>query len=351
MKKISILCFLFLFLASCNINSNISAPKINDELRDPYIISYGTFFEWEYVNYATEYEIYCDGVLICTQTENRFNLGEIKKDCVFFVIAKNNKSVSCKSNEINVSKNCNFSSEEVLDLSNYNKFTGYINSQIRKIIINKNHKESMELSSLLEKRSHSLFIEISNVDLFGRGVLGTYDSNYSKYEHNYDVFIDVSGNCSIKGMDGIKSNYLPEPDTEFDGIDGGHGHNALLLSSLTITGSGNLIIEGGCGGDGSSGSDSTTYSEKTIGKGSSGGNGGNALICSQLVVDLDEQNNTVTLKGGLGGKKGEPGKNGSIITGPLVSMMYDDIYDIGKNGLNGKSFIGVAIVNKGELKK
>ena len=56
---------------------------------------------------------------------------------------------------------------------------------------------------------------------------------------------------------------------------------------------------------------------------------------------------TTTVKAGNGGKRGSPGVNGSIITGPWSTSNYDDHY--GLDGKNGVSIRGEIITLGGAL--
>ena len=80
-----------------------------------------------------------------------------------------------------------------------------------------------------------------------------------------------------------------------------------------------------------------------------GGNGGAAVKTSHMILRMDSGNCSVSLSDGKGGLKGKPGKNGSIYTGPTVSLMWNDMFDIGKAGNDAKSVMVVKKIVTGKL--
>ena len=122
------------------------------------------------------------------------------------------------------------------------------------------------------------------------------------------------------------------------------------MPSTVVVGSGNLSVSGGNGGNGGVGSSTTEYEKVSgPGPGANGGNGGSAMKTSHLFLNMDGGEYSVSISDGKGGLKGKPGKNGSIYTGPLATIMWGDVYDIGKAGVDGKSIVVSRKVLKGKL--
>lgn len=344
-------------LISCNStqpdnNKNVQPPLLTNEIASPYISSYVDYISWYRVNNATEYKIYRDGTCIGSVTEDKFQISDFSQDYSYYVIAYNGniKKESQPSNIVTIAKHENFEDGEVLDLSGENSFSGIIDDSIRKIIISNNKKMTFLLDCKIGERQLDLIIDLHNVDIKStENCISTIDNTYSLSKHNYNLVLNISGDCSISGSSGFEYTYLFEDDTEQDGINGGDGGIAIIASSIVVRGRGTLTISGGNGGNGSKGSSTTDYSTKVIGKGSSGGNGGDGVHCQNFIVNMSSDS-AVSIIGGTGGRKGDPGNNCSIVTGPIISMMYNSVYDIGKNGNDGIPIKGKTIIIQGRLK-
>lgn len=338
-------------LFGCDASTSSSSIKISlsDKISAPRIISYGSYLTWNSVNYATDYDIYKNDVLVDTTSSTSYEFKELDKDEEFFVIAKDTKNnrFSKPSNTVIASKNTHFFDSEILDLSGKSSFYGTISASIRKVVVHKQVSTKLDFFAYIDPRNSDLTFELANVTLTGQ--IATQDKQYSRLTDDYNVIINVTGNCSINGQNGISQTDIWEDNSEMDGIDGGNGLDAIIAPTVVVKGNGSLTVRGGDGGNGGKGASTTQWSDKTIGKGSNGGNGGSGILTQYLVVDMDNDNSKVEVYGGSGGSKGNPGDNVSSITGPLVSMMYETVYNIGKPGASGKSVVGVVIVNKGKV--
>ncbi|MCH5164260.1 MAG: hypothetical protein J1F36_04510 [Clostridiales bacterium] len=339
-------CDLFSFTGTPN-----DQPSVQGTVSSPHIISFSNYLYWDSVNNATEYDIYKNGNYIETTFLTNYTFGELQQDTEFYVIAKNSSknSVSQPSNSIVASKNINFLDSEILNLSDETDFNGTISSTIRKVIVHKSEQSDMEFEATIDFRTTDLLFEFKNAKLIGK--IATKGDNYSRLKDDYNVIFAVSGDNQIIGKSGFAQTEVFEDNSEKDGLDGGDGLDAIIAPTIIVQGSGNLTIRGGNGGNGGNGASTTTYSTKTIGKGSNGGNGGSGVVTQYLIVNMGTHDSKVAVSGGLGGKKGNPGGNNSILTGPLVSMMWNDIYDIGKAGTSGKSVVGIVTILKGNLER
>lgn len=330
-------------------NNNISPPNIDTTVSPPRILSFNSYISWDKINYADSYDIYKNDIFIDSVTSTQYLIGDLTEDSTYYVIAKNNQNYkfSNPSNVITVSKNKNFFQDEILNLSNSSSYNGTISSQVREVIIDKAEFCSMRFNCSIESRDRDLIFELNNVKL--NGFIKSKNDDYSRLKNDYNVIFDITNNCEIKADNGLTPDIVFDDNSEHDGIDGGKGDNAIILPTVIIRGSGNITISGGNGGNGGNGASTTTWSDKTIGKGSNGGDGGNGIITQYLIIDMVNEESLIKVYGGTGGAKGTPGNNVSLLTGPLVSAMWDDIYDIGKKGNNGVSVIGIINTIKGQL--
>lgn len=341
-------------LAACGLNHNGNKPpKPPVGMLSPRIISFGSFLSWDEVEEADVYEIYCDGTLETVCDKPFYRIGDLPKDSDYCVAAKNSSTgeKTDKSNTVKVSKNCNFTDGEILNLTGRDYYAGKITAETRKVIIGSKNKTVFALDVFLAERTADIVFELKNVDV--TGYVMTDDYSYKRAENDYNVIFDVTGDCSINGengSDGFDYSSSVYDNMEIDAGKGEDGGSVIILSSVVVRGSGNLNFSGGNGGNGGRGSATTKWESKNgPGAGADGGNGGTAVKCAYLVTDFDSENFCVGIKDGVGGKKGKPGENGSIITGPMASAMWKDMYDIGKAGKNGKSVIGSKKIIKGSV--
>lgn len=344
-----LLCVAFLLTGCENKNNNKIPPQGTTEILEPYVLTFGSYIWWDEAKNATEYEIYCDDLYLDTVNTNSYQIGEIKVDTEFYVVAKGYGKQSDKSNVVLVSKNCNFSNTEILDLSNKSSSKEPISSTIRKVIIGNQNASTFEFTSIIEERSTDITFELHNVDI--QGEICTFDHSYSKIKNNYNFIFDIEGDCSIKGNNGNNGFDFSDSrhnNRELDAGKGSNGGNAIIVPTAIITGCGNLKLFGGNGGNGGVGS-STTQNGKKPGKGSDGGKGGEGIKSSYTILNLVNNNCLVAVVDGKGGEKGKPGKilNNNLEQG-IVNITKE--YDIGKNGSDGQSVFGVINVISGQLK-
>ncbi len=348
------LCCLFGGVGSvaCSSNTNNNRkPASAPMLLAPYVMTLGDVLSWEAVTGATEYQIYCNGQAIAETENTQYVLGVRTQDEHYYVVASNGQKSSEKSNEVIAWKNTNFSQEEILDLSDKSSLKSNISQSIKKVVIKKEVVTDFHWAGTIEARESDILFELKNVTL--NGSIKTTDGKYDRSTHNYSVIFLVEGTCVLRantGMNGDDYSGSSWINSEIDGGDGKDGKVALTVSTAIFKGNGSLQIYGGNGGNGGDGASTSTWEAVNgPGAGSNGGNGGAAIKSSYFVLQM-ETIGWISYTEGSGGKKGEPGENNSIITGPGASLMWNDMYDIGKNGSSGSSSLGKRIIIQGSLK-
>jgi len=340
----------FLCVGCTNTNDNISPSKRPSRLLAPHILYFGDFMTWDKVENATQYDIYCNDTFCSSISENTFYFeNEITNDQDYYIVAKKGSVKSEKSNVVHVSKNCNYLDAEILDLAMKSSFSGTINQNIRKVIIGNQSSSKLSMAANILNRENDLIFEISNTSIQGT----IYSDGYQRKDNNYNVIFNCTGNCSLTGDNG--KNGFDYSDSNYNNKEyaagvGEDGEDGLVVPTAIIKGNGNFTIRGGNGGNGGVGSATTTWeSVNAPGKGSNGGNGGAAIKTSYLILNFESGDQNLTLVDGNGGEKGKPGTNGSIITGPTASIMWNDVYDIGKKGKTGSSVLGIRKIINGHL--
>lgn len=334
-----------------NKNDNKKPPKTETKILSLYVVSLGDYISWDAAKNADKYDIYKNGVYLETTTQTEYFIGDTSADEEYYVIAKNENIESEKSNIAYVSKNQDYDSGEILDLTAEIQYSSTIKSEIRKIIIGQDVSSAFNLSIEIEERSTDLVFQLNNVAITGS--ITTANCSYSRKTNNYSVIFEISGECSIRGENGLDGTDWSDKSYDNKELDAGEGYSgkdAVIVPSMIVCGNGNLSVVGGNGGNGGKGSSTTDYEKNNCpGVGSNGGNGGAAVKTSHLILRMDRGECTVSLSDGKGGLKGNPGKNGSIYTGPTVSLMWNDMFDIGKAGKDAKSVMVVKKIVTGKL--
>lgn len=345
-------CAAFINLFCCcsqNVNSNITPSQNHAKLLPPYIVSFNTFLWWDAVQYATGYEIYCDNQFLEEVKENRYDLAKVYSDCNYEVIAKNDASKSKKSNRVKVSKNSSFNTDEIFNCKGGSGGEIKIPSNIRKVI-NVESANSRYIDFIIEQRTDDLIFEFRDTQFFGS--ILTLDGKISRLTNNYNVIIEVMGECKINGNNGTdgKSFNVSEYDNQCrDGYDGNSGQTCITVPSLIVRGTGTLTITGGNGGNGGNGSNAYgVFNTAKPGKGSHGGNGGTGLLTEYLILDALKEDFILSITDGRGGKRGVLGSYDGNILG-TSSTLVNSSYWYFTDGKNGQSQVGKSILTKGKL--
>ncbi len=353
MKRNIILTVLLVVLTFCSFgisacDSGSSSGK-RGGLDAPNVMAFGDYISWEEIKDAEKYEIYCDEVLIDTTDKTTYTFGEIDEDISVYIRAINGKKKSKDSNTVVLCKTKKFLESEIIDMSELTEYSAIIQSNIRKIIIGNEMQSEFILNCEIADRIADLTFELHNVDIVG-GLI-TQSKTYLRSDNNYNVIFNINGECSFTGLDGENgfdysgSSYKNQ---EINAKKGEDGKSALTLPSIIVTGTDNFTIKGGNGGKGGRGSSSADWADALPGKGANGGDGAGAVKTSYLLVKLSPEKRVVIIEG-TGGEKGLPGINGSVLTGPWVSMAWGN-YDIGKQGKVGESIITTKKLISGNLK-
>lgn len=348
------LCSLIMMLFSCAYdgNNNISVPKGN-KMISPTLTSVGSYVYWTAVEDAVSYDVYENGSLLTTIEDCYYDFGSLDEKKTCYVVAKNEKRTAT-SQEITIYSNTRFEDSDICYLDSNSAQSQNIDSSVRKIVIgNTANSTNMKLNLQLKTRQSDLYIDLYHCQITGSIFTESGKYQRSKTGDNYSVFFNVIGDCSIRGVDGKSgfdysgSEYY---NKEKDADPGTDGQDAIILPTVAFTGGGNLTLSGGNGGNGGKGTGTSSYSSAVPGRGANGGDGGAALLTSITYLNMSSQNSTVFCNEGSGGKKGSPGSNGSVLTGPACSLVWSTTYDIGVKGSRGKSQLGKVISINGGLK-
>ena len=357
---LSVVLPLALCFSACNLTSeeeeteNNTPPNIEEETIDvsaPYILSLGDFIIWEPSRNADEYLVYCDEELVMTTEDTRVEVDDLSEDHIYTVVARNIEydELSEESNEAVVSKNSNFADNEVLDLSGQNIGSIYtIRSSIRKVICKAETPQVYNTTFILDRRKNDIIFELENVTFQSKdeAVISTYDGTYSRAREDWNLILDISGECGIDGIAQTEVPQQPENNTEQRGYSGLAGTSGIIAPTVVVRGEGYIDVIGGNGGQGGQGADSTFFAAKFYGDGGNGGKGGDGIATQYFVLQM-ESTGVVRVRAGNGGNGGSPGSNGSIITGPWSTSDYSEHY--GLDGADGTTIRGEVITLGGTL--
>lgn len=317
----------------------------------PYVVSLGNIIRWDACKNADEYVIFQDDVKILTTTETQVEVEDASTDHKYTVIARNteNNTESEKSNIALVSKSFGFGQNEILELDPQELGTYYtISSSIRKIVCKSDEPMVVESNFIIHDREYDLFFELENITFSSmkQAVITTQDGTYSRADQNWNLIFTVSGKCGVKGMDQTFVPAQPSDNTEKRGSNGMPGTDAIVAPTVVVRGSGEFTVSGGDGGVGGRGANSTTWATNYYGDGGNGGVGGDGIVSQFFVLQM-ESDGVVYVNSGIGGARGAPGVNGSILTGPWSTADYNEHY--GTAGKNGTALRGSIITLGGTL--
>ena len=209
----------------------------------PYILSLGDFIIWEQCSNADEYLVYCDEELVMTTEDTRADVEDLSADHVYTVVARNieHDVLSEESNEAVVSKNSNFTDSEILDLSGQNIGSIYtIRSSIRKVICKAETPQVYNTTFILDRRKNDIIFELENVTFQSKdeAVISTYDGTYSRARENWNLILNITGECSIQGIPQTEVPQKPANNSEKKGGNGLAGTNGIIAPTVVITGDG-----------------------------------------------------------------------------------------------------------------
>lgn len=326
---------LFFMLSGCN--SIFKFDSITGKIKAPEPLVIGNVICWDSVNGAVSYEIYKNNELIETINDTYFvpNNDEIAQFAIKAIGETTSKN-SEMSSAVVMYKQSGFVEDETMNIELTNGcFT--IPSNINYVLVS---GTSSSAYIVVEDRTTDLFVELNNVIMTspeGKSCIMTREENYDASELRFGVTIKVNGISVLNGANYTTVPGTPNDNSEKKGYAGGNGGSGIVLPLISITGSGQITLNGGNGGKGGTGAASSGWSTSCYGNGGNGGNGGYGIKATKLVLTMSKEG-IVKAYGGQGGSKGSPGSNGSIVSGPLNTSNWKNCY--GDDGTDGESSLG-----------
>lgn len=334
-------------LVGCDLFAEKEPPEsINEKLGSPEVSSVGGTVFWERISGASLYEVYRNEELVQTTDKTYYICDDnIQTEQVYVrAVSDDRTEKSEPSNNAAITKQTNFFEEEKLEIhledGEYN-----VAPNINYVLVT---GKSSNACIVISDRTTDLFIELDNVSICapdGRSCIFV-EKDYQMCR--YGVTIKVNGTNLLNGGDCLKVPQTPADNTQKKGLEGYEGGSGIVLPQINFIGNGNLTLNGGKGGKGGSGAASSGLSPVCYGNGGDGGTGGSGIKTRKLVFAMTTQG-VVKVFGGLGGEKGSPGNNGSVISGPLNTSKWAKCF--GKEGKNGEGLIGKLVQCSGTFIK
>lgn len=347
MKKLCYFSFvivLMIILCGCSFLFESGSDKttytpIITKLGVPDVTALGNTVLWDTISEATEYDVYSNNTFLTTVSDTYYIASELSDTTAFYIIAKNQDESrnSQKSNNVILYKNCDFSSEETMEIKLSNNSGYYVPATINYVTVSGTAVNSY---IIISDRTKDIVIELDNVNitsLQNKNCISTDGNSYDFSLKRYSATIIVKGTNLLNGSNYNSKPQKPSENSGRKGTKGGEGGSGIVLPNIALTGNGSLTINGGNGGEGGDGSNSSGFSSAVYGHGGDGGSGGSGIKCTTLLLVMDITGITST-HGGLAGTRGAPGGNGSVLTGPFNTANWSNCY--GDNGVNGSSLIG-----------
>ncbi len=331
-----------LFSSSGTGSGNGTTPV--KKLETPKVQRYGCVLMWDEIKDATSYEV---------KGSNGFNKSVTKTYCApslpsdnrYTVKAMCENGMSEPSSEMSLfDPTKRYSSFMEIVLENNKEYT--ISSSIDQVYVSGTGEDC---SIVVNERDSDLHIKLDNVTMVSKERVSCIGAYGEEIDQNYTVIIEVIGKNTLTSKDVVSVPVQPAKNTEKDGTQGYYGGNGLRLPNIVIIGDGTLKCTGGQGGTGGQGADSGGGGLfdgflKGYGYGGTGGSGGSGIKCSKLFLSM-KGDGKVESFGGAGGSGGVPGSNGSVGTGWLGSITWDQAH--GHAGIDGIAVRGTAYVISG----
>lgn len=342
---VSVLILMIVCLTGCELfgdgglfSSNLAAPSVS---------VMGCVVTWEEVNQATLYEIYKDGVLAQTTSDNYYVCKDNTENVQITVVAVDEEKgkASEASAAVLVRKQGSFEEDETMNIKLNSDEAYVVPSKINYVTIS-GTAENVYVS--IENRNTDLTIMLNNVSMTspsGKSCIGTADGSYDSKQKRYSVIIKAVGNNDLTAGDCTKVPDGQSGNSNKGGNDGYDGSSALCLAQIVVTGSGSLAVTGGKGGVGGAGAGTSGVSLSMPADGGDGGDGGNGIATTKVIVCMDSTG-SLSAYGGAGGNGGIRGTNGSLMTGPWSSLL-GTTGNNGDIGNTGKGIIGEVVLLSG----
>lgn len=318
------------------------------KLDTPQIESIGNVIQWQPIEKAEEYDILFNEKVIATTKDTYYILETVEEVGQINVVAKTEKRSSDKSNGVRAIKTENFKQYETqtVELKNNNKIN--VAPNINYVTVT---GTAINTCLIIAERTTDIVIKLENVTMTspnGFSCIATVDNNYDSTKNNFSAIIIAEGINTLNGKSVTVLPSQPATNSEKDGQDGIEGGSGIVFPKIAIMGSGSLTLSGGNGGKGGKGADSAGWVAAVFGDGGDGGDGGYGIKATKIAVAM-EYSGICKCSGGEGGKGGNPGANGSIISGPIYSAAgnYERYY--GKDGEPGGATIGELFQYRGSF--
>lgn len=344
MKK-ELLTILLVFMCfATSISFVACAPKA------PRIDAWFNVVYWDNVEDAEYYNIYQDDKVIESTRKNSYIFDNLKDDATVAITAVNESGKeSPKSNTILLYKITGFDEGESQTIELENNQTYRVDSRIRYLkITGESTGVDIEINTA---RKTDLIIELNNVEMksTGQHCIHTVNNLYNLDDVKFALIFIINGTNTIQGSAGESVTAQPEVNSQQCGYKGPDGYSAIVAPTVVMTGEGSLSLVGGNGGTGGIGASSKGwFSTSVYGKGGDGGDGAPAIICKNLILALNS-GNRLMLSGGKGGNGGRPGENGSVLTGPWLTLFGDWNGSYGNPGVDAIDYEGELTTISGGL--
>lgn len=310
-------------------------------LSTPQLQRYGCVLMWDEVEGATSYEVEGSGGFRKTVTKP-YCAPKLPPENKYKVKAVNANGASAPSSEMSLfDPTYIYTASMDITLEDNKDYT--IASSIKQVHVS---GQGENCSIVVNDRETDLHIQLENVVMTSKehaGCITTYGENV---DQNYTVIVEIKGENTLTANDVTSVPTQPGKNTEKDGTPGFSGGNGIRLPNIVIIGDGTLKCTGGKGGTGGQGADCGGGGLfdgflKSYGCGGTGGSGGSGIKCTRLFLSMNGDGKVESF-GGAGGPGGVPGSNGSVGTGWLGSLTWQQAQGhAGVDGIavRGKSYI------------
>lgn len=313
-------------------------------LETPKISRYGCVLMWDEIKDATSYEVNGSGGFRKTVTKP-YCAPTLPSENRYTVTAVSANGSSVPSSEMGLfDPTRSYTASMNIVLEDNKNYT--ISSSIDQVYVS---GKGENCSIVVNNRETDLHIRLDNVTMTSKERVSCIAAYGEEVDQNYTVIVEIKGNNFLTSKDVTSVPAQPGKNTEKDGTTGYYGGNGLRLPNIVIIGDGTLKCTGGKGGTGGQGADCGGGGLfdgflQSYGDGGTGGSGGSGIKCSKLFLSL-QGDGKVESFGGAGGSGGVPGANGSVGTGWLGSLTWEQAH--GHAGIDGIAVRGTPYIISG----
>lgn len=313
-------------------------------LEAPKVRNYGCVLMWDAIEGATSYEVTGSGGFHKTVTVP-YCAPTLPPNSQYTVKAVNSSGTSDPSSKMSLfDPTYIYTASMDIVLEDNKEYT--VSSSIKQVYVS---GQGENCAIVVNDRNTDLHIRLDNVTMTSKEHVSCIAAYGEEVDQNYTVVLEVRGQNALTANDVTSVPAQPGKNTEKTGTTGYSGGNAIRLPNIVIIGDGTLKCTGGKGGTGGQGADSGGGGLfdgflKGYGYGGTGGSGGSGIKCSKLFLSMTGDGK-VESYGGAGGPGGVPGANGSIGTGWLGSITWEQAH--GHAGIDGIAVRGTAYIISG----